>query len=410
MKSLEDLLNPDSTEEDDDEEESPKPIKTKVTKIKAGKDLLQLFNTTEAEPQDGEMDTDKTPELDAEAPLEYLSKVEELAISQTLAEERLAELNEEVEDQLDNAYQAAVNYLEAVAATGLVEEEYQTVVSELGISEERVEAELGKVSEMPPTEAIKKPAENIAKETAGIVYYLMSRRKARLKNESSAPEVEKDLTKEVGDLRSVIATRESQVRQIATAKEYPASISGLNSDEFIKKLALKSEQGAQKPKEVMEAVQAEFKAQTIKRDELLAIASSIEIEGTKLSAIYENNLLGEMGLRRVVAEYLRGGNVKKVLRQEMIEREIDFERDPVLRDHGSGSPVTHQPTTIDNLLEKSGINWNEERQAPIKPKPKPKPKLNLPKLDKPKPKPLDTLFITVILALLITLIAVVVYR
>jgi len=73
---------------------------------------------------------------------------------------------------------------------------------------------------------------------------------------------------------------------------------------------------------------------TINRPELLELSDTIEVDGTTLRQIYETHLIGERGLRRLIAEYLHGGDLKKALRQEIIEREIDFERDPGLRDMG----------------------------------------------------------------------------
>jgi hypothetical protein len=71
---------------------------------------------------------------------------------------------------------------------------------------------------------------------------------------------------------------------------------------------------------------------TISRAELLSLSQTIIIDGSSLRQIYETHLIGERGLRRLVAEHLRGGGLKEALRREVIEREIDFERDPIMRD------------------------------------------------------------------------------
>ncbi len=76
----------------------------------------------------------------------------------------------------------------------------------------------------------------------------------------------------------------------------------------------------------------EKRIDTLSRAELLGLSEKILVDGTTLRQIYETHLIGERGLRRLIAEYVRGGDLKKVLRQEVVEREIDFERDPVLRD------------------------------------------------------------------------------
>lgn len=76
----------------------------------------------------------------------------------------------------------------------------------------------------------------------------------------------------------------------------------------------------------------ETRVETMNRADLLDVSEKIIIDGTSLRQIYESHLVGEHGLRRLVREHLRGGDLKKALRREIVEREIDFERDPALRD------------------------------------------------------------------------------
>jgi hypothetical protein len=103
--------------------------------------------------------------------------------------------------------------------------------------------------------------------------------------------------------------------------------------------------------------------ETLNRAELMQLSEKIVVDGTTLRQIYESHLIGERGLRRLVAEHLRGGDIKKVLRQEIIEREIDFERDPVLRDQplhggtssGTGGAKTNK-TQLNQLLAKAGAS------------------------------------------------------
>ncbi len=80
------------------------------------------------------------------------------------------------------------------------------------------------------------------------------------------------------------------------------------------------------------AAVSEQKAATMSRVELLSLSETIMVNGSSLRQIFESHLIGEHGLRRLIAEYARGGDLKKALRQEVIEREIDFERDPAMRD------------------------------------------------------------------------------
>lgn len=113
--------------------------------------------------------------------------------------------------------------------------------------------------------------------------------------------------------------------------------------------------------------------ETLERAELLLVSEKIIVDGTDLRKIYETRLIGEWGLRRLVIEHLRGGNMKKALRYEILERETDFELDPAMRDKAkaylnnqeSGSP------NLQALLQKAGVvlpNENEQT-APTKLRP-----------------------------------------
>lgn len=118
----------------------------------------------------------------------------------------------------------------------------------------------------------------------------------------------------------------------------------------------------------------EKSVETLNREELLRMAEKIVVDGSSLRQIYETKLVGERGLRRLVQEHLRGGDLKKALRREVIEREIDFERDPAMRDlvtHDPG-PVTGGGTTpndkIHQLLQKAEVSSevNKEEIAFLK--------------------------------------------
>jgi hypothetical protein len=108
------------------------------------------------------------------------------------------------------------------------------------------------------------------------------------------------------------------------------------------------------------------RAETLSRAELMTLSERIIIDGSNLHQIYETHLIGERGLRRLVAEYLRGGDLKQALRFEVVERERDFERDPVMRDlkpqpelSSTVSASNHQ-AALDKLLEQADIS-SEDR-------------------------------------------------
>lgn len=109
----------------------------------------------------------------------------------------------------------------------------------------------------------------------------------------------------------------------------------------------------------LKAILAGKRIETLSRAELLDVSDRIIVDGSSLRQIYETHLVGEHALRRLIAEYLHGGNLKKFLREEIMEREMDFERDPAVRDmavfavgHISPDPAAN-PDGLDKLLAKA---------------------------------------------------------
>lgn len=109
---------------------------------------------------------------------------------------------------------------------------------------------------------------------------------------------------------------------------------------------------------------------TLNRVELMALGEQIVIDGSNLRQLYETHLIGERGLRRLVAEHMKGGDLRKALRQEVLEREKDFERDPAMRDHLPPSPglADSDNPTLEELLQKAeaGAGDNSEEAAFLK--------------------------------------------
>ncbi len=90
--------------------------------------------------------------------------------------------------------------------------------------------------------------------------------------------------------------------------------------------------------------------ETLNRTELMEIAKGIDIEGNNLLQIYETHLIGERGLRRLALEYQKGGDLSEALKREVLERELDFERDPAIR------ALTPPPMTSADLRAADGDN------------------------------------------------------
>lgn len=134
------------------------------------------------------------------------------------------------------------------------------------------------------------------------------------------------------------------------------------------------EQRTQTKRETLQAAQKELnlppsstRVETLDRTELLELSEKIIVDGNSLRQIYETHLIGERGLRRLVAEHLRGGDVRKALKREVVEREIDFERDPAMRDKAvsamSGGGATQAtPKTLDEMIKRaaSKVDGSEE--------------------------------------------------
>jgi len=134
-----------------------------------------------------------------------------------------------------------------------------------------------------------------------------------------------------------------------------------------------------KPEKPSQQPVTDKRIETMGRSQLLELSKQITIDGSTLHQIYETHLVGERGLRRLVAEHMRGGDAKKALQREIVEREIDFERDPVLRDMtlaaypsaaalSSDGIATDNKATLDKLLEQAGqqLPASNEQAAFIK--------------------------------------------
>ena len=70
------------------------------------------------------------------------------------------------------------------------------------------------------------------------------------------------------------------------------------------------------------------------REEVTKAAEQIVVGAATVRQVFETSLISERGMRRVVAEYQRGGDVRKVLAEELMIKEMGYERDPRLRDQG----------------------------------------------------------------------------
>jgi hypothetical protein len=373
---------------------------------KADKEVKEVSHESLFE---SEEDLDIAPELDAEAPLEHLSRVEHDAIAQTLASERLNEIKEVAEDEITSADLAVESFLEGVQATGDIDEAYQGVITELGeavidsvpttpnyetetalpvdpeslVEQARNELSTRVTHNVPAAETAfttepskdapkaeeKQPSSRQDKLHSGLVDYVLGRRKGRIKEQASAEVIENKLEAEISDMKLRLAARESHIRELASNKKIDKKLPSIKTERQKDLQPKRTTETSSKEDSGKE--RAAISAHTMKKSELLEFAAKIEVEGTTLRRMYEGNVIGEKALRRVVAEFLRGGNFKRKLRREIVEKEKDFERDPRLRDHGGRDNLESKSTDLDRLLSKTGINWDEpqptvQTKKPIK--------------------------------------------
>lgn len=68
------------------------------------------------------------------------------------------------------------------------------------------------------------------------------------------------------------------------------------------------------------------------RAKLLELAGPISIDGVSVRDMFMVGRIDEVGLRRIVTELIRGGNVNEVVSRELLRQQMRFERDPQLRD------------------------------------------------------------------------------
>ena len=236
----------------------------------------------------------------------------------------------------------------------------------------------------------------------GIVGYFVGRRRGRIRAEKKLIPVQEKLEKQVEDLSWQIKTKEIQIRQASAEKvrrQGPAAVEAMvakknsiaeakpkntpetrkptseaillqsnRAPEHIGHMLMTAESAAKKPERKADNQAAEKpinerQVASLNRNDLLRISEKIQVEGSTLRKIYETHLIGERGLRRLIAEHLRGGDLSKALRREITEREIDFERDPAMRDiaptdagQSGPAPTGGGQAALNRMVEKAAAS------------------------------------------------------
>ncbi|MEK7599763.1 MAG: hypothetical protein AAB462_01880 [Patescibacteria group bacterium] len=220
----------------------------------------------------------------------------------------------------------------------------------------------------------------------GVLGYLLGRRRGRIKTEKKLLPVQKKLEKQVNGLEFQLQEKEKTLRRVAAEKvrqQGPIVIERLTNvaekapkkQEHLGHVSLSAAEvePMRHPEKqrskfgIIESRANEKQAQpatgkrveNLSREELLRLSDQIVIEGTSLRQIYETHLINERGMRRIVAENLRGGDLSKALRREIVQREVDFERDPALRDVvpqvSGGGAHAGSKAALDKLLKDADV-------------------------------------------------------
>jgi hypothetical protein len=122
--------------------------------------------------------------------------------------------------------------------------------------------------------------------------------------------------------------------------------------------------------------------QYLPTEKLEESSENIAVGGTTLRELYTARRITEGGLRRIVHEHLRGGNVEQALKEELLKEETKYERDPQLHktpDTYDGPPANNTIETMAEEAMQGGLNPNappshSERKAVSSRTPRPAPR------------------------------------
>lgn len=312
----------------------------------------------------------------------------------------------------------------------------------------------------------------------GSMDYLIGRRRGRLKAEGKAKKIQKKLETKVQEIEADLSDKEFTIRQLVSEKaksnlssqverrEHKKTVKNIQkkaeknimeqrmereravapeaqrlhstkkAPEKIGKLLVTGEapliaatagaallierqertEKKQQPKkpEFVEPLNS-TKIETMGRKELLDTSSRIMVNGNSLRQIYETHLIGERGLRRLVAEHARGGDVQRALRHEIVEREIDFERDPHLRGArlmGNAGPGegADSNTILKRMIREAEASVSSQEEEVAFYKAKADYEVNERVRQQKKRKVIDTGIVTIVVVLVIVIVMITLLR
>ncbi|MGH7234307.1 MAG: hypothetical protein ACREF7_02580 [Candidatus Saccharimonadales bacterium] len=216
--------------------------------------------------------------------------------------------------------------------------------------------------EAKPRLQVAKPALKPASHTSRPFSTSYAKKEPAMKTESSSTHFESS----VAALEAGLTSQEIALQSLSKQKQEKSNLAkntyserlqpGLSESriglikperaEHIGKVLVSKEQSTTEPKDV--AISNPEKVKSMRREELLALSSDLNVEGASLKHMFENNLFDESALRRLVEAHFKGQNILPALRREILERQNYFEHDPRLRNR------PHSPITSDSneLLNK----------------------------------------------------------
>ena len=203
----------------------------------------------------------------------------------------------------------------------------------------------------------------------GVIGYLIGRLRGQKLTERQMRPVQEALAKKVRNQDALLGLREAQVRRFAAEKE--AAEARATAAEMapppkpeVKPAQLTPFVAEQVATGHVEGARATTHAEQLHHEDLLKISETIVVGATTIRRVFETDLISERGLRRIVSEHLRGGDVRRVLTEELMIKEIGHELDPMLRDR---SPEDTQTASGASSAASTGSNVQQSSQSTISP-------------------------------------------
>jgi hypothetical protein len=174
-----------------------------------------------------------------------------------------------------------------------------------------------------------------------------TRRRIRKQVDRRVRPFQRSVEQEINQVKSAVTEKEAHIRNLAAAQHNlqrevrSETVRSQTSPETHPQQAPAKapEQAAYKTAEIHPKEAWERPRETLNDQQVLAWSEKIIIDGASVRSVYEARRISENGLERVVHEYLRGGNVRKVLAEEVLKKELSYERDPILREHFAGTAL-----------------------------------------------------------------------